>query len=88
MPLRSIDPTTGETIATYEEMTDEEVSDRLERAREAFSSWRLKSVEERAAVVRRAADVLERRREEFARLMTREMGKPIVQSRAEVDKCA
>ncbi len=88
MALESINPATGERIATYPETASVEVDAILERAEGASQSWRLIDISERAASMRAAADVLRRRVEPYARLMTEEMGKPIVQSRAEIEKCA
>ena len=88
MPLQSINPATGELIATYEEHTAEQVSEIVDRSRRRFDIWRRVTLEERAKLLNAAAEVLESRKEELARLMTEEMGKPIAGGRAEVEKCA
>jgi succinate-semialdehyde dehydrogenase / glutarate-semialdehyde dehydrogenase len=88
MAIESVNPATGETIRTYEEMTFEEVGGILERAHEAFLAWRNVGFAERARHLRRAAAVLRDRREELARRMALEMGKPLAGGRSEVDKCA
>ncbi|QJE96400.1 NAD-dependent succinate-semialdehyde dehydrogenase [Luteolibacter luteus] len=64
------------------------MSDPLQMVSTAFELLRTLSFEERAAGLRRAADLLEERKDEFARLMAEEMGKPVAQGRAEVEKCA
>ena len=88
MALTSINPTTGETIADYDEMTAAEVDAALGRAADAFASWRRTSFEQRAVIVRAAAAELRRRKSELARLMAIEMGKPLAQGEGEVEKCA
>jgi succinate-semialdehyde dehydrogenase / glutarate-semialdehyde dehydrogenase len=88
MPLTSTNPTTGETITTYEEMTDAEVERALQRGADAFTSWRRASFAERGKVVRGAAAELRRRKHELARLMALEMGKPLAQGEGEIEKCA
>jgi succinate-semialdehyde dehydrogenase / glutarate-semialdehyde dehydrogenase len=84
----AIDPSTGEVIASYDPHDDDEVERRLQRAWDGFVAWRGTEYRERGSLLRRTADVLDRRRDELAQLMTREMGKPITASEAEIDKCA
>src|SRR5687767_12869152 len=86
--MHSTNPATGELIATYDEQTWDQVAARLAAVKKAFSTWRDTSFEHRARCLSAAADVLDRRREELARLMALEMGKPIRQGRAEIQKCA
>lgn len=88
MPIQSINPATGEIVRTFEEEGWRSVEEKLAKAREAFESWKNLGIEKRAEVVRKVAEVLRAHKEEYARLMTLEMGKPIVQARAEVEKCA
>jgi succinate-semialdehyde dehydrogenase/glutarate-semialdehyde dehydrogenase len=88
MALTSTNPTTGETLATYEEMSAADVERAVQLAADAFSTWRRTSFQERGIVVRRAAAELRRRKPELARLMALEMGKPLAQGESEVDKCA
>jgi succinate-semialdehyde dehydrogenase/glutarate-semialdehyde dehydrogenase len=82
------DPATGEVVATYEEHTDAEVDAALERATDRFEDWRDRTVQDRCGHLERAGELLRERTDEYARLMTREMGKPLDQARAEVEKCA
>ena len=82
------DPATGEPLETYPRLTDAEVDAALDRAAAAFEAHRRTSFAERAAAMRRAADLLERDAEAHGALMTREMGKPIRQAVAEAQKCA
>ena len=88
MPIESINPSTGEIIATYEEASSDEVSAILERADRAFRDWRRTGFEHRSDLMHQAGAVLRERTEEYAALMAREMGKPLAQGRAEVEKCA
>ena len=86
-PITAITPATGQLLAEY---TDDEgrVESALDQAGVAFREWRRQSFEERARVVAAAGRVLRDRQEELARLITSEMGKPIKEARAEVEKSA
>ncbi|WP_331236609.1 NAD-dependent succinate-semialdehyde dehydrogenase [Natronorarus salvus] len=86
--MESTNPATGERIETYEEHSEREVDDALDAAIEAFADWSERDITERQQLLARAGAILEEREEEFAELMTREMGKPIAEARAEVEKCA
>lgn len=88
MALISTNPATGEVLATYEEMPPADVETALAAASSAFPEWRRTSFAARAVCVRRAAAELRRRKPELARLMALEMGKPLAQGEAEVEKCA
>jgi succinate-semialdehyde dehydrogenase / glutarate-semialdehyde dehydrogenase len=86
--VEAIDPSTGEVIATYEPHDEAEVEARLQRAWDGFTAWRRTEYRERSNLLRRVAEILDERRDGFAELMTREMGKPIKAAEAEVEKCA
>jgi succinate-semialdehyde dehydrogenase / glutarate-semialdehyde dehydrogenase len=86
--VEAIDPSTGEVIATYEPHDESEIEMRLQRAWDGFTAWRRTEYRERSNLLRRVADILDDRRDGFAELMTREMGKPIKAAEAEVEKCA
>ncbi len=86
--LRSVNPATGETVQEYAETARSAVTAALELADRAFRSWRAVPFAERAAVLRAAAARLRTRAAGDARLMAREMGKPIAQGRGEAEKCA
>ncbi len=88
MPFESINPTTGELLGTYPEHDTQEVESRLQRAWEGWQRWSLTPLPERTAFLIRLADLLEERVEEYARLITLEMGKPIGEARGEVKKAA
>jgi succinate-semialdehyde dehydrogenase/glutarate-semialdehyde dehydrogenase len=86
--LRSVNPATGQTIREYEEATAEEVRKIALEAACAQAGWRGTPFAERAARLRRAAELLSQRRDDLARLAALEMGKPLAQGQAEADKCA
>jgi succinate-semialdehyde dehydrogenase/glutarate-semialdehyde dehydrogenase len=88
MSIQSINPATGEFIERYEETSPGQLSHIVARAQEAFLEWRAVSMTLRAQCMRKAAHILRTRQAHYARTMTLEMGKPIVQAEAEVEKCA
>ena len=88
MSIQSVNPATGDVVETYEETSPKEIERILAGAQAAFAEWRNTPFTARAPAMRNAAEMLKKRRTDFARLMTLEMGKPIVQAEAEVDKCA
>ena len=88
MTFRSINPADGNTLGEFDACTDAELEAALAAAAAEAPRWRQQALAERAALVRRAADVVRQRAEELARLMTLEMGKPIREARAEIEKCA
>jgi succinate-semialdehyde dehydrogenase/glutarate-semialdehyde dehydrogenase len=84
-----VDPATGETLKTYETITDEALKDAVGRAAAAHAQWgRATSVEQRAEIIRRVADLHNERRKELAEIIVREMGKPIEQAVGEVEFAA
>ena len=88
MAIATTDPRTGEVLKTFDELTDEQVEDRLARAAAAAATYRLTSHEERSGWLRAAADILDKRADELAEMMTLEMGKTKKAAGAEVGKCA
>ena len=88
MSIQSINPATGEILETLERDSGPALEKILALAHEAFLQWRSVPVAARAPKMREAGRLLRARRAEYARTMTLEMGKPIVQGEAEVDKCA
>ena len=86
--IQTIDPATGEPGRSYPANTLDEARSAAAAARAAFLDWRRTSFAERSKCLRRAAAILREREDEFARLMTEEMGKPLAEGRAEVEKCA
>ena len=88
MSIQSINPATGEILESFKETSGQELDRILMGAHAAFLQWREVPFARRAQRMREAAQTLRTRRAEYARTMTLEMGKPIVQGEAEVDKCA
>ncbi len=88
MAIASINPATGETLKTFEALTAEEIETKLQRADDAFRSYRETSFAQRAAWMLRASEILENEKNEFARTITIEMGKPIKGAVGEAEKCA
>ena len=88
MPIATINPATGETLRTFESLTEQQLEEKLQRAANTFRSYRKTSFEERESRMFRAAEILEADKQKFARLMTTEMGKPIKGALQEVEKCA
>jgi succinate-semialdehyde dehydrogenase/glutarate-semialdehyde dehydrogenase len=88
MKIQSINPYTEEVMKEFELMTPDEVEGEIGRSRRAFSGWRDVSVSKRATYVRKLGDQLRAETRRYAEIMTREMGKPIRESVAEVEKCA
>jgi succinate-semialdehyde dehydrogenase / glutarate-semialdehyde dehydrogenase len=88
MSLQSVNPATGEVLETFTQASSRELDGILARSHAAFLEWRNVPFKTRAELMHRAAQVLRRRKAEFARSMTLEMGKPIVQGEAEAEKCA
>lgn len=86
--IQSINPYTGETLARFDFHTSDEVEAALTGARQAQAAWRHVPVAERAMLLQRMAKVLRARSDELARIITLEMGKPIVEAEAEIEKCA
>ncbi len=88
MTLVSINPATDEVVGEYQEMTSAEVDDILHATAARFCSWRRSLFAERQSCLKRTAKLLRDRVEEYATLITQEMGKPIRDSRSEIEKCA
>src|ERR1700694_5276034 len=88
MTLQTINPASGAVVASYEEPSPEAVQAIIASAHQAYFEWRQTSFRERAALMRRAADVLRGNAREYARLMAEEMGKPVRDGIAEIQKCA
>jgi acyl-CoA reductase-like NAD-dependent aldehyde dehydrogenase len=86
--IQSVNPATEEVLATFEPATSEHIEEALSGAQRAFRQWRRTSFAERAELMRRAAAYLRRHKARFGGIITAEMGKPLVEAEAEVDKCA
>jgi len=88
MSIKSINPATGEEIYSFEQFTDAELMRKLGKADNAFAGWKNSSYQKRADLLLEAAKYLETNKIDLGREMTLEMGKPIKQAIAEVEKCA
>ncbi|AFZ13965.1 Succinate-semialdehyde dehydrogenase (NAD(P)(+)) [Crinalium epipsammum PCC 9333] len=88
MGIATINPATGETLKTFEPLTDVEIAAKLGQAQQAFEDYRKISIAEKAKWMNKAAEILEAQRDRMAAIMTLEMGKPIKGAIAEIDKCA
>jgi succinate-semialdehyde dehydrogenase/glutarate-semialdehyde dehydrogenase len=86
--MESINPTTGEVVKTYQEMTKEEVNLIIKQVDNTFQEWRKTTFDHRASLMRKAAAILREKADEYAILLALEMGKPVSDGRAEVEKCA
>jgi succinate-semialdehyde dehydrogenase/glutarate-semialdehyde dehydrogenase len=88
MAIATTNPATGETVREFEELSPDQVQEKLQRAAEAFHSWRGTTFTERARLLNRAADILDAEAGELGRIATLEMGKTHASAVAEVHKCA
>src|SRR5262245_35522289 len=86
--MQSINPKNGSILATHIPFAPEDVSNKIRRADLAFMQWRGKPVAQRAELMLSVANILRTDAKRYAELITDEMGKPIRESRAEIDKCA
>jgi len=86
--MTSVNPANGEVLGRFEEISDAELEARLARAAQTFRTWRRRPFAERASLLATAAEVIERRKDHWARIMTLEMGKTLKSAVAEAEKCA
>jgi succinate-semialdehyde dehydrogenase/glutarate-semialdehyde dehydrogenase len=85
MAYQSVNPANGKLLKKFEELTDQQLETRLAAAETCFNTWRHKTYADRAVIVAKAAALLHERADEFARIMTLEMGKRIGEARGEVE---
>jgi len=88
MAYATINPYTGETVATYPDATDSEVAEAITKAHSAFLNWKETPCAERTKVLQKAADLLRRDADDYAKLLTLEMGKLFTEAKAEVELSA
>jgi len=86
--ITAVNPATEDVIASFDAFGPEEVEMALAEAHDAFLEWRERPIDERAVPMRALAAILRERSDRYARLATLEMGKPIVEAKAEIEKCA
>lgn len=87
-PFKSLNPSNEQVIDNYKETAYNEAINSVETARQAFKVWSQTSFAERSSLLRKTAQILRLKKEELGRLMSLEMGKPLVQAYAEAEKCA
>src|SRR5579863_8018460 len=88
MAIATVNPATGETVKTFDEMTEAAVDNCLAAAATAFAGYRQTGFGERSGWMRRAAGILDGEQDQIAAMMTTEMGKTLAAARQEVAKCA
>lgn len=88
MAFDIINPATGEKVTSYEEMSSDQVKEILNKTHEAQRAWRELPLKDRAKALQAADKFLLKNKEKYARLMATEMGKPLAQGEAEIEKCA
>lgn len=88
MQIETVNPATGKIIARYDAESSEDVSRKVRLGREEYAAWKKVDLGERADLMRRLGRVMRKNREDYARTVTEEMGKPVRQSLAEIEKCA
>jgi succinate-semialdehyde dehydrogenase/glutarate-semialdehyde dehydrogenase len=81
-------PYTQEDLKTYNLISDKELKQKLDLAEEQFQNWKSLQIKDRSKLLSNVAELLVERKESYAKLMTQEMGKPITQGIAEIEKCA
>src|SRR5438309_9087869 len=86
--IQAVKPATGEVSASFDAFGADEVGMALADAHDAFLEWRDRPITERAVPMRALASLLRERADRYARLATLEMGKPINEAKAEIEKCA
>jgi succinate-semialdehyde dehydrogenase/glutarate-semialdehyde dehydrogenase len=88
MSIVSVNPANGKSIKKYRAHTIKQIDQKIKQTHSAWLKWRDTSHHERSILLTNMAGVLQTRKNEFAILMAHEMGKPIVQGAAEIEKCA
>ncbi|MFK8036917.1 MAG: NAD-dependent succinate-semialdehyde dehydrogenase [Crocinitomicaceae bacterium] len=88
MEFKSINPYNNQTVATFNSLTSDELNTKLEKSKTAYEKWRKVPLTDRTNLMVKAGQVLRDNLEEYALMITLEMGKPISESRTEVNKCA
>lgn len=88
MGIATVNPATGETIRTFEPLSDGAIDHKIDQAQQTFEQYRHTSFEQRANWLNAAADLLEAEKERFGKIMTLEVGKPLAAAIGEVEKSA
>ncbi|MGO9614168.1 MAG: NAD-dependent succinate-semialdehyde dehydrogenase [Dissulfurispiraceae bacterium] len=88
MKIQSINPYTNQVIKEFDKMTEQEIEEQIDNSRNAFSVWRKSSVSARSTIIKKLSDILRTEKQRLAVIITSEMGKPVRESLAEIEKCA
>lgn len=88
MSIKSINPINGKVIRSYKEDTEKQITQKIEKAAIAWEKWRKTSYAKRAQLLKQTATVLKKEKQKLAELMALEMGKPLKDGMAEIEKCA
>lgn len=88
MSIQTINPTTGEVLEEYQETEWSDVESIIQKSNQEFQKYRKSEFSFRSQIFHNVAKILEQKKEDLAKLMALEMGKPLTQGRAEVEKCA
>lgn len=88
MAIESINPLSGKRIKRYTALKPTQINRKIQDAHSAFARWRETGIADRAKYMKKAAAVLEKKKQPLARLMALEMGKPLAQGISEIEKCA
>jgi len=88
MEIYSVNPVNGEKIKAYNAHSDEQIAVKIMQTHTAWLGWKLTTFDKRSNLLTNMADVLKQRKQELAKLMAMEMGKPLLQGISEVEKCA
>ena len=86
--VETVNPATGKVIAKYQNMTDDQIREKVKNARSALKGWKNLDIGERCSLTRNLGRIMRKNKSEYAKLITEEMGKPVRQATAEVEKCA
>src|SRR5690606_37339004 len=86
--ISAINPLTGQTIATYQAHSEVDIDAKISSGQQAWQQWKTTDLNKRQALMLEASRVLLKRKEELARLMALEMGKPLAAGISEIEKCA
>lgn len=81
-------PATGKLLKRFSDLSDQEIEQKVCKAEEAFDEWKKSAYPVRGKALKAAAEVLRAKKEDYAQLITLEMGKPITEARGEIEKCA
>ena len=88
MKIQSINPYTEEIVAEFNLLTDSQINKQIDNSKKAFTDWSQTSLTDRLSYIKKVAEVLRKNKRKYAETITKEMGKPIKESLAEVEKCA